>query len=119
VRLAFFDLDKTILSINSGTLWVRREFVLGKMSGRDALRAASWLTQYTLGLTSAMSMVEEAVATQKGTSAQVLRDRTRGFFENDVKHTPSLRRAPRGRKANPRKENEVCSCSLRRLLSLR
>ena len=31
--------------------------------------------------------------------------------ENDVKHTPSLRRAPRGRKANPRKENEVCSCS--------
>ena len=38
--------------------------------------------------------------------------------ENDVKHTPSLRRAPRGRKANPRKENEVCSCSPRRLLSL-
>ena len=87
MRLAFFDLDKTILSINSGTLWVRREFVLGNMSGREALRAASWLTQYTLGLTSAMSMVEEAVATQKGTSARVLRDRTRGFFENDVKHT--------------------------------
>jgi hypothetical protein len=38
--------------------------------------------------------------------------------ENDVKHTPSLRRAPRGRKANPRKENEVCSCTPRRLLSL-
>ncbi len=86
MRLAFFDLDKTILSINSGTLWVRREFALGNMSGRDALRAASWLTQYTLGLTSAMSMVEEAVATQKGTSARVLRERTRGFFESDVKH---------------------------------
>ena len=87
VRLAFFDLDKTILSINSGSLWVRREFVLGNLSGRDALRATRWLAQYTLGLASAASMVEEAVATLKGTRGDALRDRTRRFYENEVRHT--------------------------------
>ena len=36
--------------------------------------------------------------------------------KNDVNFLPSLRRASRGRKAYPRKVNEVCSCSPRRLL---
>lgn len=86
MRLAFFDLDKTILSINSGTLWVRREFALGNLSTRDALRAAGWLAQYTLGLAGAATMVEQAVASLKGSTAQTLRDRTRGFYESEVRH---------------------------------
>lgn len=87
MRLAFFDLDKTILSINSGSRWVRREFMLGNLSGRDALRAARWLGLYTLGLASAAAMVEEAVAMLAGSPADTLRERTRGFYEHEVRHT--------------------------------
>ncbi len=87
MRLAYFDLDKTILGVNSGTLWVRRELALGHLSKRTALRAATWLFQYTLGFASADSMVEEAVQQVKGTSSVELRDRTNRFFHELVKHT--------------------------------
>ncbi len=86
MRLAFFDLDKTILSINSGSLWVRREAMLGNLSAAQVLKASFWLAQYTAGLSSAMSMVEQAVAVLKGTDAQSLRRRTEVFFEHEVRH---------------------------------
>mgnify|MGYP002348863696 CR=1 FL=1 len=87
MRLAFFDLDKTILSINSGGLWVRREVVRGTLRKRQALRAAGWFIQYALGFASAASMVEDAVATVKGSSAAELQARTRDFYEHDVRRT--------------------------------
>lgn len=87
MRLAFFDLDKTILAVNSGSLWVRREVALGHLSKRKALRAASWLFTYTLGFASADSMVEEAVSTLRGTSANELRERTERFFHEQVRQT--------------------------------
>ncbi|PZR07048.1 MAG: HAD-IB family hydrolase [Archangium gephyra] len=87
MRLAYFDLDKTILAVNSGSLWVRREVALGHLSKRKALRAASWLLTYTMGFASADSMVEEAVATLRGTSSNELRERTTRFFHEQVRQT--------------------------------
>lgn len=87
MRLAFFDLDKTILAVNSGSLWVRREVALGHLSKRKALRAAGWLVQYTLGFASAEAMVEDAVREVKGSSAADLRERTTRFFHEEVKQT--------------------------------
>ncbi|MFZ5443256.1 MAG: HAD family hydrolase [Myxococcota bacterium] len=87
MRLAFFDLDKTILSVNSGTLWVRREVALGHLSKRQALRAAAWLARYTLGFASAEQMVADAVAELTGTAAAPIRERTERFFEEEVRGT--------------------------------
>lgn len=87
VRLAFFDLDKTILSVNSGTLWVRREAALGHLSKWQAVRALWWLGQYQLGLASAESMVAQAVSYIKGTSARDFRQRTKQFFHEEVRGT--------------------------------
>lgn len=87
MRLAYFDLDKTILAVNSGSLWVRREVALGHLSKRKALRAAGWLLTYTMGFASADSMVEEAVATLRGTSSNELRERTTRFFQEQVRQT--------------------------------
>ena len=95
MAVAFFDLDRTLLAVNSGTLWVRREVALGFLRKRDALRAALWLTRYQLGFASAEKMVEDAVAQLKGTPAGPLRDRTRRFFEAEVR--PTYR--PGGRQA--------------------
>jgi HAD superfamily hydrolase (TIGR01490 family) len=87
VAIAFFDLDKTLLAVNSGTLWVRREVALGFLSKRQALRAMVWLARYTLGFASAEEMVAEAVSQIERTSSAVLRERTERFFESEVRQT--------------------------------
>lgn len=95
VRIAFFDLDKTILSVNSGVLWVRREVALGHLGKRKAFRALAWLARYHLGFASAEAMVEEAVSHVVGTSSSALKDRTERFFHEEVRHTyrPGAREA--------------------------
>ena len=87
VGIAFFDLDKTILSVNSGSLWVRREVALGHLSKRQALKAAAWLARYTLGFASAEQMVADAVLQLRGSDAQPLKDRTTQFYADEVRHT--------------------------------
>ena len=59
MRLAFFDLDRTLLAVNSGTLWVRRELALGNISKRQAMRAMWWLARYQLGFASGEAMVSQ------------------------------------------------------------
>ncbi|GMU60711.1 MAG: phosphoserine phosphatase [Myxococcaceae bacterium] len=95
MTVAFFDLDRTLLAVNSGTLWVRREVALGFLRKRDALRAALWLARYQLGFASAEKLVEDAVAQLAGSPAEPLRERTRRFFEAEVR--PTYR--PGGRQA--------------------
>lgn len=87
MAIAFFDLDKTLLAVNSGTLWVRRELALGYVSKRQAIRAGLWLARYRLGFARAESVVEEAAAEMKGTSAAELRERTARFYEQEVQKT--------------------------------
>ena len=87
MRIAFFDLDKTILSVNSGVLWVRREVALGHLSKRTAFRAMAWLARYHLGFASAETMVAEAVSHVTGTSSASLRERTGKFYEEEVRRT--------------------------------
>ena len=69
MRLAFFDLDRTLLAVNSGTLWVRRELALGNISKRQAMRAMWWLARYQLGFASGEAMVAEAVTHITGVSS--------------------------------------------------
>ncbi len=85
MRLAFFDLDKTLLAVNSGTLWVRREAALGHLTKRQAVRAAWWLTRYQLGFASAETMVAEAVRQVGGTVAAELMARTQTFYDGEVR----------------------------------
>lgn len=84
-RLALFDLDKTVLSINSGTFWVRREVRQGYLGKRQALKAAAWLTRYHFGFASAESMVEEAVRHIEGSRGDELKRRTEQFFVEEVR----------------------------------
>ncbi len=84
--LAFFDLDKTILSENSGALWVRHEVREGQVSLWQALRASGWLFRYHLGFTAMDGALLEAVEALAGTSVQELRERTAAFYAREVRH---------------------------------
>ncbi len=85
MSVAFFDLDKTLLAVNSATLWVRRELALGHLTRLQALRASLWIARYHLGLVSMQDAVIAAIAQLAGTPVQPLLERTTAFYENEVR----------------------------------
>lgn len=85
VRLAFFDLDKTMLATNSGALWVKRELELGHLSRWQAFQAAAWMVRYHLGFAKMESALERAIRMLTGIPEQSLIDRTREFYDAVVK----------------------------------
>jgi len=85
--VAFFDLDRTLLSVNSGSLWVRFEQREGRLSALTALRAAFWLGAYHLGFSRIEPLLLEAIASLAGEEEAVLRSRTTRFFDAEVRHT--------------------------------
>lgn len=89
MAIAFFDLDRTLIAVNSGQLWVRRELALGRLSRRRAAQAAIWLAQYSLGLARLEDTVAHAIAAVRGSSGKELDARTEHFYEVQVR--PALR----------------------------
>jgi HAD superfamily hydrolase (TIGR01490 family) len=85
VGIAFFDLDRTLLAANSGTLWIRQELRLGHISRWQALRAASWLARYHLGFAGLEDAVLRAIASLAGSSMEDVRARTAAFYQAQVK----------------------------------
>lgn len=87
--LALFDLDRTLLAVNSATLWVRRQWREGRLpAGRLAL-AGWWLGLYRLGLMRADRALYDAVATMAGEPEAELEARTRAFWREEC--LPAIR----------------------------
>ncbi len=85
--IAFFDVDKTILSINSAALWVRQQFSTGHISRTQGVRVAFWIGLYHLGYVNLEGLIEEAVSTLKGKKERDVIDATLAFYRTDVAHT--------------------------------
>lgn len=86
-RIAFFDVDKTILRVNSASLWVQREVRAGNMRRRDAARAGFWLGAYHLGYANLDDLITEAVRTLKGKRERDVIDRTMDFYREEIAMT--------------------------------
>lgn len=84
MAIAFFDLDRTILSINSGSGWVKSEYRDGFITRWQMARATVWLLRYHLGFADMEGVLREALAAYAGHPESELRDRTRRFFEESV-----------------------------------
>jgi HAD superfamily hydrolase (TIGR01490 family) len=93
--IAFFDVDKTVLSVNSAALWVEREFHAGNVTRWQALRAALWLGLYHFGFARLDDVIVEAVRGLRGHVERDVIDRTMAFFISDVAATiqPAARAA--------------------------
>ncbi len=103
MTIAFFDLDRTVIARNSGSLWLRSEVRKGYISKRAALRATTWLLRYHLGFGDLEFALREAVATLRGTHEDALRARTEAFYRREVRglvrpgaHTALARHHARG-----------------------
>jgi len=87
MALALFDLDRTVLAVNSAKLWIGAELQAGFLSRWQALRAAAWIGTYHAGFTRLESLVEEAIATLAGSSEADLVARTESFYAAQIAQT--------------------------------
>ena len=85
--IAFFDLDRTLISVNSGQLWVAFERREGRIRIGQAARAALWIFGYHLGFSRMEPILEEAIATLAGEEEEVLRERSLRFYRSEVERT--------------------------------
>lgn len=84
MSIAFFDLDLTLLGKNSGSLWVRSELRDGFITPWMALRAATWIVRYQLGMMDMEHAVLAAIASLEGDDEEIVRERTWRFYDREI-----------------------------------
>jgi HAD superfamily hydrolase (TIGR01490 family) len=87
VAIAFFDLDRTLINVNSGRLWFDRERELGFLTRWQALKAAAYIGSYHLGFTRLDNVLGEAIAALAGEQESEIRARSEAFYFQYVQST--------------------------------
>lgn len=81
---AFFDVDHTVLEINSGRQWLSYLWRNGQISVRDAARSMLWLLQYRLSLLDFEAMTRKAIVRYAGTDVEALQAEVDAWFRAEV-----------------------------------
>ena len=84
-RVVFFDFDKTLISRNSATLWIRFELAAGRVTRWQALQALVYVVRYSLGAADMEEAIRRSVAAIAGQSEAALRQRARLFYTELVR----------------------------------
>ena len=84
---AFFDMDKTILSDNSATLYMRYQYERGEMSKRDLLRGFGAYIQYKIGILDIRSWTLDMMLQFNGQSEKQLEKEAIAWVEDAVVET--------------------------------
>jgi HAD superfamily hydrolase (TIGR01490 family) len=81
---AFFDMDKTVLAVNSGTLWLKYLVTHREIGAVDLLRALWWLALYQLALVDGEFVFGEAAISVKGQREEEMRRVCDRWFAEEV-----------------------------------
>lgn len=84
-RAAFFDLDETLIGVNSANLWVKYMWEQGQLGAIDLVRSMGWMLRYKLALIDMESVVEKLTQRLEGTEEAQMADDVRQWFEREVK----------------------------------
>jgi HAD superfamily hydrolase (TIGR01490 family) len=84
MRAALFDMDRTLIRRETGTLYVRYQHAIGEATRRDLLRVLYWVTQYTLGVIDAPAVAAKAALQLEGTSESAMATRCDDWFRRYV-----------------------------------
>ena len=84
---AFFDLDRTLITVSSGHLWFRRERAEGRLTITQAIEAGIWGLLYNAGLMQSHNGLERAVRGLTGKSEAEMIDRSNRFYDEEIAHT--------------------------------
>jgi HAD superfamily hydrolase (TIGR01490 family) len=83
-RAALFDMDRTLVRVDTATLYVRYQRDVGEATWRDTTRVAWWMLQYTLGVIDAERVAVQALRSFKGKEETWLKDTCELWFTNYV-----------------------------------
>ena len=78
---AFFDMDRTLLRCNTGTLWIRWQRARGELSLVQTARALAWIAQYKLAVLDMEAVVEKGAASMRGQPEAELAAKCHDFFD--------------------------------------
>jgi HAD superfamily hydrolase (TIGR01490 family) len=81
---AFFDIDKTVLEVNSGTKWVGYQWRNGQMSAWQVGRAMAWLVQYRFGLLDFDAMAARILERYAGQAVDPIAREVEQWFHDEV-----------------------------------
>lgn len=84
---AFFDMDKTILSENSATLYMRHRYQLGEMTSGDLIRGLGAYVKYKLGILDLRSWTLDMMSQFSGQSEKQLAEEAIAWVEDVVVKT--------------------------------
>lgn len=82
---AFFDLDRTLIKVNSGVLWARHELRRGAITAGQFARALFWTGMYHLSLIDMERAYAAAVEHYRGALWSEMKARTHAWFHAEVK----------------------------------
>ena len=91
MRAAFFDMDHTVLTVNSGTLWVRYLHRRGEISRWQLLRAFGWILQYKAAVLDMETLSKRVVSEMAGASEAEMIAKCESWFEHEIAHTIAAR----------------------------
>ncbi len=77
-------MDRTLVRVDTATLYMRYQRKLGEVSVRDSLRVAYWLLQYTFGVVDAERVAKKALAAYRGKSEGWMIERCETWFAEYV-----------------------------------
>ncbi|MFM2160962.1 MAG: hypothetical protein RLZZ383_474 [Pseudomonadota bacterium] len=83
---ALFDLDRTLLDVNSGHDWVRWAWSHGQLNARDVARAVWGFGAYALGRSDLEGFLDAAIARYAGHDAAALQDETERWYDTRMAH---------------------------------
>jgi HAD superfamily hydrolase (TIGR01490 family) len=81
---AFFDIDHTVLEINSGSKWIAYMWRTNQMTIVQLGRSLKWLAQYRFGLLDYDAMAARVLASYKGKAADPLAREIEKWFREEV-----------------------------------
>jgi HAD superfamily hydrolase (TIGR01490 family) len=95
MRAAFFDMDRTVLRIDTGMSWMQFLHRRGELGRLELLRAAYWSALYKLALLDMEAVAARLVADLRGDLETAMIEKCRTWFELDIAHqvAPAARRA--------------------------
>jgi HAD superfamily hydrolase (TIGR01490 family) len=84
---AFFDMDKTLIAENSGSLYMRYRYQRGEISGYDLLKGVGAYLQYKLGILDIRNWTKNMMVQFRGQSEHELETQANKWFEELVVQT--------------------------------
>lgn len=84
---AFFDIDHTVLEVNSGTKWVGYQWKNDRMTVIELMRALWWTVEYRFGLLDFESMAGRVIAGYRGQEVAPIEHEVDAWFREEIAAT--------------------------------